>query len=111
MTRGSATLFALSLIGLIVSLFMAVVLVVSAANESRRTQHVADLAALAAADVDQGVAPGIACAFARQLVIRMASGSVSCAVDSGVAQVIVTSEWRGIEITKRASARPFAPAR
>ena len=109
MTRGSATLLGLSLIGLIVSISLAVALVVSAGNEGRKTQHMADLAALAAADVDQGVAPGIACDFARQLVARMGEGRVSCAVMSAVAGVSVTTEWQGFDTTRSARAQPFEP--
>lgn len=109
MRRGSATLMAASLMGLIAAVALGVSLVVSAIGETRRSQHVADLVALAVADVDQGVAPGIPCAMARRLVIRMDGGSVSCEVSGGLAQVSVTRNWRGFEVTRRALARPFIP--
>ena len=109
MRRGSATLMAASLMGLIAAVALGVSLVVSAVEETRRLQHVADLVALAAADVDQGVAPGIPCDIARRLVIRMDAGRVVCAVSGGLAEVSVTRSWRGFEITRRAVARPFIP--
>ncbi len=109
MRRGSATLMATWLMGLIAAVALGVSLVVSAVGEGRRLQHVADLVALAAADVDQGVVPGIACDIAYQLAISMDAGSLSCVVSGGLSQVSVTRNWRGFEITKRALARPFLP--
>jgi secretion/DNA translocation related TadE-like protein len=109
MRRGSATLMATALMGLIAAVAMGVSLVVTAVGETRRLQHVADLVALSAADVDQGVAPGTPCDMARMLVVRMDAGGVHCTVSSGRAEVSVTRNWRGVEITRWASARPFIP--
>mgnify|MGYP000283029322 CR=1 FL=1 len=51
MRRGSATLMAASLMGLIAAVALGVSLVVSAIGETRRLQHVADLVALAVAEL------------------------------------------------------------
>ena len=107
MRRGSATLMAVALRGLIAAVALGVSLVVAAVGETRRLQLVVDLVALAASDVDQGVAPGIPCDVARRLVIRMDAGSVFCTVSNGLAEVSVTRNWRGFEMTRSASAAPF----
>ena len=104
--RGSGTVLALALMGLIAALFSAMVLVVGAQQKASRVQVVADLVALGASDIDRGVVVGRPCRDARALGRDNGAAVVDCDVENGVATVSVRGVVYGFTVVKTATAAP-----
>lgn len=82
--RGSGTVLAVGLVGVLSTLLLAGLLVAAVAVEGQRVRTAADLAALAAAGrVLQGGAQGDACAAARAVAEGNGGRLVECALDPG----------------------------
>ena len=76
----------------------------------QRTISAADAAALAAADVLLGAAPGEPCRVASNVAERNGATLEGCELDGYVATVSTRASWAGIPITARSTAGP-PPAR
>lgn len=72
----------------------------------QRAQGVADLAALAAADVASGRLPGFPCVLAESLVTRADFLLSECRTDELISRVIVRVSFGPFEVTARARAGP-----
>lgn len=107
-SRGSGTVLALALIALLCVVFSGLLGVVSAQQKAARVQVVADLAALAASDIDRGVVVGRPCRDARAVVRDNQATVVQCRVEAGVATVTVRGSFAGFVFDKTATAAPVA---
>lgn len=105
-TRGSASLIAIAIAGVVVSCGLGAILVIAAHTEALRLQTIADLVALAVSDVDRGLSPGLPCAEARKLAQSMGAGVAECTVERGDATLTVASQFHGITFHKSARAAP-----
>lgn len=105
-TRGSASLVAIAIAGVVLSCGLGAILVITAHTEALRLQTIVDLVALAVSDVDRGLSPGLPCAEGRKLAQSMGAGVAECAVEHGDAKLTVASEFHGITFHKSARAAP-----
>lgn len=95
--RGSGTVFALTTVLVAIFLLGVVLLVGQAAVVKHRAGNVADLSALAAADVARGLMPGDPCQTARQVAAENDAQLLECTlVEPELTTVQVTV---GIELT------------
>ena len=104
--RGSGTVLALALIGVLVALAVGMTVVIEAHRVASRVQSVADLAALAASDIDRGVVVGRACRDARDIVRQHGLHPALCAVEDGRARVQVRGSLWGVSVVREAVAAP-----
>ena len=104
--RGAGSIIAVALIGAIVALTGLTLPLYSALVTRAAVAGAADAAALAAADVAVGIAPGFPCAAAAQ--VAAANGVImhSCVVDGVVVTVSVRRWLLGIAVTGTATAGP-----
>lgn len=102
--RGSGTVLALALIGVLLALVAGIGVVVDAHRSVIRVQSVADLAALAASDIDRGVAVGRPCRDARGIVRQHGLHPAFCAVEDGRARVQVRGSVWGVPVVREAVA-------
>lgn len=71
-----------------------------------RAQGIADLAALAAADVASGRQPGNPCGIAELLVVRAKVVLRECRLEGLISRVTVTANFGPFELVARARAGP-----
>lgn len=81
--QGSGTVLALGLVAVAVALFAGLLLLTQAAVMASKAATAADLAALAAADVARGLAPGEPCGAAEGVAARNDARVTSCEVLNG----------------------------
>jgi hypothetical protein len=104
--RGSGTLMALAILAVISLLGSSAIAVTIGLNEARSVQAVANQAALAVSDVSRGVVSGHPCRIASSLVSGAGYRLQACDVADGKAWIVVTGQWGGMGIEKRAHAGP-----
>jgi helicase/secretion neighborhood TadE-like protein len=107
-SRGSSTVLALAIMALLCVVFSGLLGVVGAQQKAARAQVLADLAALAASDIDRGVVVGRPCRDARAVARDNRATVVQCRVEAGVATVTVRGSLAGFVFDKTATAAPVA---
>ncbi len=114
--RGSGTVLALGVIGVLVALALAVTALIEAQSAAGRARGAADLAALAGATALHSVlAPGDPCATAERVARANGAGVDACRMDGQdvIVSVVVDTRVLGVARQARASARagpvPDAP--
>lgn len=103
--QGTATVTALSFVGVLLLVTMAVATLLSAAVAHRRAQAAADLAALAGAG-----APGAGCAEADRVATANGARLSSCSRDGPDLLVVVSVEVKGVPFLREVWARARAGA-
>ena len=107
---GAGSILALAIIGAAVIVAIALVGLGAGLVVRQRTIAAADAAALAAADVLLGAAPGDPCTVAGLVAERNLATLESCELDGYVATVTAGSRVSGVPILARSTAGP-EPAR
>ncbi len=104
--RGSASVLALALIGVLVAVVSAALVVSGAFVAHRRAAVAADAAALAAADAASGRASGVPCVQAERLAAVNGARLDSCRARGAVVTVDVSTAYLGMRSTAEARAGP-----
>jgi secretion/DNA translocation related TadE-like protein len=104
--RGSGSVLAVGLIAAIAVLTAVLVPLYSALATRSSVGVAADAAALAAADVAVGIAPGIPCETARRVVSAQGAALTSCAVDGLIVTVVASRRILGVDVVAAATAGP-----
>jgi secretion/DNA translocation related TadE-like protein len=103
---GAGSILALAVLAAAVVLALAMVGLGAGLVVRQRTIGAADAAALAAADVLLGAAPGDPCTVASSIAQRNGAVLESCEVDGFIATVTTGSQLAGVPIRARSSAGP-----
>lgn len=104
--RGAGGVLALAVVGATIALSLAVLGTAAAFTTRARAAAAADAAAIAAADVLLGAAPGEPCVVARTVVAAHRVVMAGCEIQGMEALVTVRSTAFGIPIEQRARAGP-----
>lgn len=104
--EGAGGVLALAIVGATLAGSLGVLGLGSALTVRQRVTAAADAAALGAAEVLLGVAPGEPCAVAAELALAHRTTLVSCALQGAEAVVTVGSSAFGIPVTATARAGP-----
>ena len=103
---GAGSVLALAVVGVVVSLALSTVALGNGLLARQRTIAAADAAALGAADVLLGAAPGLPCETAELIASVNKTALTSCDLDGYVVTVTVRSAAFGVPITASATAGP-----
>lgn len=104
--RGAGSVLAVAIIGSVVALLaLAVPLYIGLAIRES-VADAADAAALAAADVAVGIAPGFPCATAGQVARANGADLAACQIDGEVVTVRLQHAFFGIELASTSTAGP-----
>lgn len=104
--RGSGTVLAVVILGVIVALVAVIVVVGGASVAHRRAAAAADLAALGAADAAVGRVAGEPCAVARALAHANGAALSDCEVVGVVVRVRARVAYAGLDTSASARAGP-----
>lgn len=104
--RGAGSVLAVALLGAMIAFTLALVPLFAVLVERQRVAGAADAAALAAADVAVGRAPGIPCLTAHDLAVANATRLERCVVDGLIVTVRVTSRLGLVAVSVDATAGP-----
>lgn len=104
--RGSGSVLAVGLIAAVTIITVVLVPVASGLAGRSSVAAAADLAALAAADVAVGLAPGIPCELAATVASTNGATLRSCTVDGLIVTVVVGARVLGVDVTAAATAGP-----
>lgn len=104
--RGAGSVLALGIIGAVVVVALLAVALGAGLAVRQRAIGAADNAAIAAADVARGLAPGAPCPAAERVARAHGAGLERCEIDGYVATVEVATTALGIRIAARATAGP-----
>jgi len=103
---GAGSVLALAIVGAAVAIAVAMTGFGTALVVRQRTIGAADAAALAAADVLLGAAPGDPCSVARAVAASNDAELEGCEIDGYLATVTARSTFAGIRITALSAAGP-----
>lgn len=104
--RGSASVLALGIVGVLIAVAASVLVVMGAFVQQRRAAVAVDAAALAAADVATGRVGGSPCVEAKRIAEAGGAALESCALDGVVASVTVSTGYFGLRSRAEARAGP-----
>lgn len=104
--RGAASIVAVGMIGALAALTALTVPLYSALAMKQSVSAAADAAALAAADVAVGRAPGFPCEVAARVAEANGASVATCTLDGLVATVTVARTLLGVPVSATATAGP-----
>lgn len=104
--RGSGSLLALAIAGCLVAVVSLGLPLYIGLSLRAAVGDAADAAALGAADVASGIAPGSPCAEAAAIAAANRATEAACEVDGLVVTVRVEREFLGVELAATATAGP-----
>lgn len=104
--RGAASVVAVGMIGALTALTALTVPLYSALALKQSVSAAADAAALAAADVAVGRAPGFPCEVATRVAAANGASVTACSVDGLIATVTVERTLLGVPVAATATAGP-----
>jgi secretion/DNA translocation related TadE-like protein len=104
--RGSGSILALAVLAAMLALCSLLLPLVGVLSAKQRMSAAADAAALAAADVTVGLAPGVPCAAADRVAAANGAMLAGCEVDGLVVTVAVKATILGLPIEASATAGP-----
>lgn len=104
--RGAATVLALGIVGVLMSVTAGAVAVAGASVSHQTAAGAADAGALAAADVASGRLPGSPCAIAEAVIRANGVRMGACEVDGLVASVSAAVHYLGFTVSAEARAGP-----
>jgi secretion/DNA translocation related TadE-like protein len=102
--RGSGSILAVAILAAVLALTAAILPLGTVLTAKRQVANSADAAALAAADVAVGIAPGQPCEVARQVAEANGVALLSCVLEGVDATVQTRLELNGFSLTARATA-------
>ncbi len=103
---GSGSLLSLAVIGAIAGVLALTVPLYWGLAVRASTESAADASALAAADVEVGIAPGIPCRVAASVATANRASLEACEVDGLVVTVRVDTQFLGFTLVATATAGP-----
>jgi secretion/DNA translocation related TadE-like protein len=104
--RGSGSILALAVFAAMLTLCSLLLPLVGVLSARQRLSGAADAAALAAAAVTVGLAPGVPCAEAGRVAAANGATLTGCELDGSVVTVVVKAAILGLPIEASATAGP-----